>query len=133
MACSRCLRPMMEAGCYRCQRDSLMGWRCGGMGSKYNPLHRLDPHESVRMTPIRLTERTSGWTMETPTVPGWYWLQHAVFQGRAGTWHELHPIIVELSRDGNAPFMLSVGGSDWVRSLEDLVVGEWVGPLVPLE
>ena len=110
MACSRCQRPTMEAG-----------------------FHRINHHESVRMTPIRLTERTSGWTMETPTVPGWYWLQRAVFQGPAGTWHELHPIIVELSRDGNAPFMLSVGGSDWVHSLEDLVVGEWVGPLVPLE
>ena len=51
----------------------------------------------------------------------------------AGIWHELHPIIVELSRNDNGPFMLSVGGSDWVHSLEDLVVGEWVGPLVPLE
>ena len=80
------------------------------------------------MIPIRPTERASVWTMEAPTVPGWYWLQRAVFQGRAGAWHELHPIIVELSRDGNDPPMLSVGGSDWVHSLEDLVVAEWAGP-----
>lgn len=72
------------------------------------------------------------WTTETPTVPGWYWLRHAMFHGRAGSWHELHPIIVELSRDSNGPLVLLVSGSDWVRSLEDLVVGEWVGPLVPL-
>ena len=53
------------------------------------------------------------WNTETPTAPGWYWLKHAVFQGRAGAWHELHPIIVELSRVGNGPRTLSVGGSDW--------------------
>jgi hypothetical protein len=69
------------------------------------------------------------WTTETPTAPGWYWLKHAVFQSRAGAWHELHPIIVELSRDGNGPLMLSVDGSDGVCSLEDLVVAEWAGPL----
>lgn len=66
---------------------------------------------------------------ETPTAPGWYWLKHAVFQGRAGAWHELHPIIVELGPDGSGPMMLFVSGSEWVRSLDDLVVGEWVGPL----
>jgi hypothetical protein len=68
--------------------------------------------------------------MEAPTVPGWYWLQRAVFQGRAGAWHELHPIIVEFRRDGNDRL---VGGSDWVHLLEDLVVGEWAGPLIAPE
>ncbi len=81
------------------------------------------------MIPLPLTEQASMWTAETPTVPGWYWLRHAVFRSKAGAWHELHPIIVELGRDGNGPLMLFVSGSEWVRSLEDLVVGEWVGPL----
>ena len=64
---------------------------------------------------------------ETPTSPGWYWLQHAVFRGQAGIWHELHPMIVELSRNDNGPLMISVCGDDRARSVDDLVVGEWVG------
>jgi len=73
--------------------------------------------------------RISQWSVEIPTEPGWYWLRHAVFSGKAGAWHELHPIIVELGRNGNAPLVIFVSGSEWVRSVEDLVVGEWVGPL----
>ena len=118
MACSRCHRPM---------------WRCGGMGPKHNPLHRRDPHESVRMKPMHLAKRTGGWMTETPTSPGWYWLQHAVFRGQAGIWHELHPMIVELSRNENGPLMISVCGDDGARSVDDLIVGEWIGPLVPLQ
>jgi hypothetical protein len=133
MACSRCLRPMMEAGGYRCQRDSLMGWRCGGMGCKYNPLHRLNPHESMRMIARHTMQTASLWTTETPTSPGWYWLHHAVFRRQAGIWHELHPMIVELSRNDNGPLMLSVYGDDGASSIDDLIVGEWVGPLVPLQ
>ena len=38
-------------------------------------------------------------------------------------------MIVELVRDGNSPMMLLVSGSEWVRSLDDLVVAEWAGPL----
>ena len=55
------------------------------------------------MRPLHLTEQASGWTTETPTAPGWYWLRHAVFRGKAGAWHEVHPIIVELGQNGNAP------------------------------
>ena len=69
------------------------------------------------------------WTAETPTTPGWYWLRHAAFRTTAGTWHEVHPMIIELVPDGTGPMMLFVSGSEWVRSLEDLVVGEWNGPL----
>ena len=83
----------------------------------------------MRMRPLHVTERTNGWTTETPTGPGWYWLRHAVFRGKAGAWHELHPIIVELGQNANAPMMIFVSGSEWVRSLDDLVIGEWVGPL----
>ena len=83
------------------------------------------------MRPLPLREQVSGWTTEMPTTPGWYWLRHAVFRDTAGAWHALYPMIVELVRDGNSPMMLLVSGSEWewVRSVEDLVVGEWIGPL----
>jgi hypothetical protein len=38
-------------------------------------------------------------------------------------------MIVELGRNGNAPMMIFVSGSEGVRSVEDLIVGEWAGPL----
>ena len=44
------------------------------------------------------------------STPGWYWLRHAVFRGKAGAWHELHPIIVELGQDGKVPMMMLVSG-----------------------
>ena len=47
-----------------------------------------------------------------PATPEWYWPRHAVFRGKAGAWHELHPIIVELGRNGNGPLMLFVSGSE---------------------
>ena len=51
------------------------------------------------------------------------------FTAKPGPWHEVHPIIVELGQKGHAPMMIFVSGSEWVRSVEDLVVVEWAGPL----
>jgi hypothetical protein len=38
-------------------------------------------------------------------------------------------MIVELVPNGNGPIMVFVSGSERVWSVEDLVVGEWAGPL----
>ena len=65
---------------------------------------------------------------ETPTLPGWYWLQHAVFRRQAGIWHELHPMIVELSRNDNGPLMISVCGDDGPVPSMILL---WANGLVP--
>jgi len=78
---------------------------------------------------LHLTKQASQWTTEIPVSAGWYWLRHAAFQSSAGAWHDVHPMIVELVANGTGRMMLFVSGSEWVRPLDDLVVGEWVGPL----
>ena len=81
------------------------------------------------MRPMHLTERDK-WVDDGDADYSRLVLASACgLPGQAGAWHELHPIIVELGRDGNSPMMLFVSGSEWVRSLDDLVVAEWAGPL----
>jgi hypothetical protein len=68
------------------------------------------------------------WTNDPPAIPGWYWMQHAVFEG---AWHELHPTIVEVSSDPDGKLVLRLIGTDWSRAVDDVVVAEWAGPLQP--
>jgi hypothetical protein len=63
-------------------------------------------------------------------MPGWF--RHAIFHGKAGAWHESLPIVVEVLPDSGGGFKRYVPGTDRVRSLNELVVAEWVGPLRPL-
>ncbi len=69
------------------------------------------------------------WAATVPTVSGWYWLRHAVFQTALGQWHEPRPLIVELIPDQTGQLLVYVPGTTWRRSVADLVVGEWSGPL----
>ena len=69
------------------------------------------------------------WTIEVPVRPGWYWLRHAVFQTALGKWHEPHPVIVELVPDATGHLLVYVTGTTRTRSIADLIVGEWSGPL----
>jgi hypothetical protein len=69
------------------------------------------------------------WTTDIPSVPGWYWLRHAVFQTALGQWHEPHPVVVELVPDATGQLLVYVTGTTWTRSVVDLIVGEWSGPL----
>ena len=69
------------------------------------------------------------WTTEVPGVPGWYWLRHAVFQTALGKWHEPRPVVVELEPDATGQLLVYVTGTTWTRSVADLIVGEWSGPL----
>ncbi len=71
----------------------------------------------------------SEWTAEAPSVRGWYWLRHAVFQTALGKWHEPVPTIVELVPDASGQLLVYVSGTTWTRSVADLIVGEWSGPL----
>jgi hypothetical protein len=66
-----------------------------------------------------------------PAVAGWYWFRHAVFHRRAGAWHEPASIVVEIIQDtyGGVALYLPVTNREW--SLDDVVVAEWVGLLVP--
>ena len=69
------------------------------------------------------------WMTDIPLVPGWYWLRRAVFQTALGKWHEPHPIVVELVPDATEQLLVHVTGTTWIRSVADLIVGEWSGPL----
>jgi hypothetical protein len=71
----------------------------------------------------------SEWTADIPTVPGWYWLRHAVFQTALGRWHEPRSVVVELVPDATGHLLVYVAGTTWTRSVADLIVGEWSGPL----
>ena len=73
-------------------------------------------------------DRTA-WTTDVPSGAGWYWLRHAVFQTALGQWHETRPVIVELVPDQTGQLLVYVTGTTWRRSVADLVVGEWSGPL----
>jgi hypothetical protein len=72
------------------------------------------------------------WTEEVPRQPGWYWLRHAVLRHESGTCHELYAAMVEVrrDRDGNL-YVYYMPALHTPRSLADLVVGEWAGPLTP--
>ena len=74
-------------------------------------------------------ESTTEWRAEAPSTPGWYWLRHAVFQTALGQWHEPHPTVVELVPDATGQLLVYVTGTTWTRSVADLLVGEWSGPL----
>ena len=69
------------------------------------------------------------WTPDTPSLPGWYWLRHAIFQTALGQWHETRPVVVELVPDATGQLLIYVPGTTWTRSVADLIVGEWCGPL----
>ncbi len=69
------------------------------------------------------------WTTELPSLPGWYGLRHAIFQTPLGQWHEPSPVMVELLPDAAGQLLVYVPGTTWTRSVADLVVGEWIGPL----
>lgn len=84
------------------------------------------PREAIPAGPP--SDRTA-WTAEVPSVSGWYWLRHAIFQTALGQWHEPRPLIVELVPDQTGQLLVYVTGTTWRRSVADLVVGEWSGPL----
>jgi hypothetical protein len=69
------------------------------------------------------------WTVEIPSVPGWYWLRRAVFNTALGKWHEPHAVVVELIPDATGHLLVYVTGTTCTRSIADLIVGEWNGPL----
>ncbi len=86
-----------------------------------------DPREPVLANPPL---GPTAWTAEVPSGPGWYWLRHAMFHTALGKWHEPRPVIVELVPDQTGQLLVYVTGTTWRRSVADLVVGEWSGPLV---
>ena len=79
--------------------------------------------------PSQAVPGSPDWTTDVPAVPGWYWLRHAVFQTALGQWHEPHPVVVELVPDATGQLLVYMTGSTWTRSVVDLIVGEWSGPL----
>jgi hypothetical protein len=83
------------------------------------------------LTPSATLETVIRWSDNPPTMPGWYWLRHAMFHGRAGAWHESLPVMVEVVQDGGGGFHLHVPGTDRVWSFDELVVAEWAGLLCP--
>ena len=91
-----------------------------------NPVPLQDPEEPARSA--ALPGRTE-WTEDIPSVPDWYWLRHAIFQTALGHWHETRPVVVELVPDATGHLLVYVSGTTWTRSVEDLIVGEWCGPL----
>ena len=52
-----------------------------------------------------------------------------MFHTALGKWHEPRPVIVELVPDQTGQLLVYVTGTTWRRSVADLVVGEWSGPL----
>ncbi len=74
--------------------------------------------------------RSTAWTADVPSVSGWYWLRHAIFQTVRGTWHEPLPTIVHLLPDATGQLLVYVTGTTWRRAVADLIVGEWSGPLI---
>jgi hypothetical protein len=91
-----------------------------------NPLVPRDPRG---LAPSTAVPSCTEWTADLPSVPGWYWLRHAVFQTALGQWHEPRPVVVELVPDATGHLLVYVSGTTWTRSVEDLLVGEWSGPL----
>lgn len=59
-------------------------------------------------------EGTIQWTDKMPTMPGWYWLQRAILRHNADAWHEVHPVLVEVTEDTNGTFGLYMPGLDHV-------------------
>jgi hypothetical protein len=72
------------------------------------------------------------WTDELPTRPGWYWIRRAVLRHNAGAWHEVNPVLMEVTEDKNGTLGLSMSGLDQVWRLDDVIVAEWAGQLRPL-
>ncbi len=97
-------------------------------------LSGLVPPENQRGSlPSRVPLNKTEWTTEVPSVPGWYWLQHAVFHTALGKWHEPRPTVVELLPNETGQLLVYVTRTTWTRSVADLIVGEWSGPLASPE
>jgi hypothetical protein len=71
------------------------------------------------------------WTDELPTMPGWYWLQRAVLRHNKAAWYEVYPVLVDITQNTNGTVVLYMPGLDHVWTIDDVVVGEWAGPLHP--
>ncbi len=89
----------------------------------------VPPEDQRGALPSRAPLGQTQWTTAVPSVPGWYWLRHAVFQTALGKWHEPRPTIVELLPDGTGQLLVYVRGTTWTRSVGDLIVGKWSRPL----
>ena len=83
------------------------------------------------MGPKPPTPGAMQWTDKMPTTPGWYWLRRAILRHNADAWHEVHPVLVEVTEDTDSALGLYMPGLDYIWSLHDVVVAEWAGPLVP--
>ena len=87
------------------------------------------PGDRLRSTTTAVPIGSTEWTTDPPSMPGWYWLRHAVFQTALGQWHEPRPTVVELLPDASGQLLVYVTGTTWARALTDLILGEWSGPL----
>src|SRR6187551_2202539 len=92
-----------------------------------NPIHGSESQGGA--PPLNAALGHTAWTAQIPSVPGWYWLRRAVFRRALGNWHGPHPVVVELVPDATGQLLVYVTGITWTRSVTDLTVGEWSGPL----
>ena len=93
------------------------------------PLFPLPTADLREPTTSDASLNTTEWTADAPSTPSWYWLRHAVFQTAIGQWHEPHPTVVELVPDATGQLLVYATGTTWTRSVADLIVGDWTGPL----
>jgi hypothetical protein len=45
-------------------------------------------------------------------MPGWYWLRRAVLRHNEHAWHEVHPVLGEVTEEKNGRLCLSMSGLD---------------------